>query len=157
MPLIVYSPSLKPFVRSKVGSHIDITPTIAELVAPNAYKYISFGEPLLSNADDTSLNLNTEKMRNESRFALGLNAIANENFIYDDFKIEYFQSKNAKIQGQSVNLQDENAKIQAESVNFQSENLNSNDESLAKTAFEQLKRARALSWWIISNGYIIKN
>ena len=43
VPLIVYSPILKPFVLSNVGSHIDITPTIVGLVAPNAYKYISFG------------------------------------------------------------------------------------------------------------------
>ena len=85
-----------------------------------------------------------------------MNAVANENFIYDGFKIEYFQGKNAEIQGQGVNLQDENAKIQGENVNFQSENANSNDESLAKVAFEQLKRARALSWWVIRNGYIVK-
>ena len=144
VPLIVYSPSLQPIIRSKIGSHIDITPTIAELVAPNAYKYISFGEPLLSNAEKNglSLNLGFDKNASQSRFALGLNAVANENFVYDGFKIEYFQGKNAKIQGKNVNLQSESA--------------NSNDESLAKAAFDQLKRARALSWWVIRNGYIVK-
>ena len=183
VPLIIYAPNLKPKVLSNVGSHIDITPTIVELVAPNAYKYISFGEPLLSN-DEKSLDKNAfiinksfyENNVAKNRFALGFNAVANEDFIYDGHKIEYFknaefQSEKTKIQGESAEFKSQKAKIQAEkaefksqkakiqsqSVNFQSKTANSNDESLAKAMFKQLKRARAISWWIINRGYIIKD
>ena len=119
VPLIIYAPNLKPKVLSNVGSHIDITPTIVELVAPNAYKYASFGSPLLSN---------DSKKPFAPHNALGYNAVANERFLYDGFKIEYFKDKKPQ----------------------------SDDENLAKALFENLKRAKALSWWIFKNGYIIK-
>ena len=120
VPLIIYSPILKPKVLANVGSHIDITPTITELVAPNAYKYASFGTPLLSN---------DYKKAFEKRNALGYKLVANERFLYDGFKIEYFKDKKPQ----------------------------NDDESLAKSLFENLKRAKALSWWIFKNGYIIKD
>ena len=120
IPLIIYSPILKPKVLANVGSHIDITPTITELVAPNAYKYASFGTPLLSN---------DYKKAFEKRNALGYKLVANERFLYDGFKIEYFKDKKPQ----------------------------NDDESLAKSLFENLKRAKALSWWIFKNGYIIKD
>ena len=119
IPLIIYAPNLKPKVLSNVGSHIDITPTIVELVAPNGYKYASFGSPLLSN---------DSKKAFAPHNALGYNAVANERFLYDGFKIEYFKDKKPQ----------------------------NNDEKLAKNLFENLKRAKALSWWIFKNGYIIK-
>ena len=119
IPLIIYSPILKPKVLANVGSHIDITPTITELVAPNAYKYASFGAPLLSN---------DYKKAFEKRNALGYKLVANERFLYDGFKIEYFKDKKPQ----------------------------NDDESLAKSLFENLKRAKALSWWIFKNGYIVK-
>lgn len=181
VPLIVYSPILKPFVLSKIGSHIDITPTIVELVAPNAYKYISFGEPLLSNDEKKGLLLNLnhplsnadknafiinksfyENNVAKNRFALGFNAVANEDFIYDGHKIEYFknaeiQGENAEFKSESAEFKNEKAKIQGKSVNFQSKTANSNDENLAKAMFKQFQRAKALSWWIINKGYIIKD
>ena len=129
VPLIIYAPNLKPKVLSNVGSHIDITPTIVEIVAPNAYKYASFGSPLLSNDSKKAFMPHN---------ALGYNAVANERFLYDGFKIEYFKDKK---------LQNDDEKL--------AKNLN-DDEKLAKSLFENLKRAKALSWWIFKNGYIIK-
>lgn len=120
VPLIIYSPILKPKVLANIGSHIDITPTITELVAPNAYKYASFGAPLLSN---------DSKKSPLPHSVLGYNAVANERFVYDSHKIEYFKDKKPQ----------------------------NDDESLAKSLFENLKRAKALSWWIFKNGYIIKD
>lgn len=116
VPLIIYAPNLKPKVLSFVGAHIDIVPTITELVAPNHYKYASFGSPLLSNDHKKDFkNLN----------ALGYNAIANERFIYDGHQIEYFKGQK-------------------------------DDERLATNLFDDLQRAKALSWWIFNKGYIIK-
>ena len=120
VPLIIYSPILKPKVLANIGSHIDITATITELVAPNAYKYASFGAPLLSN---------DSKKSPLPHSVLGYNAVANERFVYDSHKIEYFKDKKPQ----------------------------DDDESLAKNLFENLKRAKALSWWIFKNGYIIKD
>lgn len=82
VPFIVYSPTLKPKIIANIGSHIDITPTIIELVAPNGYEYPSFGKPLLRNGNDSSTN----------RTALGFNAVANDKFIYDGYLVEYFDN-----------------------------------------------------------------
>lgn len=119
VPLIIYAPILQPKVLSSVGAHIDIVPTITELVAPNAYKYASFGSPLLSNDGKKALSPHP---------ALGYNAVANERLIYDSYEIQYFKGQNAQ----------------------------NDDENLAQALFDKLKRAKALSWWIFKNGYIIK-
>lgn len=50
VPLIIYAPSLEPKQISCIGAHIDIAPTIMELIAPKDYTYVSFGRPLFSNA-----------------------------------------------------------------------------------------------------------
>ncbi|WP_104695701.1 LTA synthase family protein [Helicobacter salomonis] len=50
VPLILYAPSLEPKQVRCIGAHIDIAPTIMELVAPKGYTYASFGKPLFSNA-----------------------------------------------------------------------------------------------------------
>lgn len=81
VPLIIYAPKLNPVFISGVGSHIDITPTLVELIAPNGYKYVSFGAPLLSNK---------MMLREEKNDALGLNVVATDRFIYDGYKVEYF-------------------------------------------------------------------
>ena len=49
VPLILYAPTLKPKKISQVGSHLDIAPTIIELVAPKGFQFVSFGKPLFSN------------------------------------------------------------------------------------------------------------
>ena len=64
----------------------------------------------------------------ESPFALGFNAIATENFIYDGFGVEYF-----------------------------GDFKNADDKAKADALFMQLKRAKALSWWIYKNGYVFPN
>lgn len=129
VPLIVYAPSLNFIPRAKIGSHIDITPTIIELVAPSGFKYASFGQSLLSgNAKNLPSLADGASGWVESPFALGFGAIATENFIYDGFNRMYF-----------------------------SDTKGADDESLADALFMQLKRAKALSWWIYKNGYVIPN
>ncbi|WP_185908608.1 LTA synthase family protein [Campylobacter troglodytis] len=221
VPLIIYSPILRPFVLSKIGSHIDISPTIVGLVASNSYKYLSFGEPLLSNdetkeplltlnkalpssksgknssplplnADKNALVINKSFYENngiKNRFALGFNAVANEDFIYDGQTIEYFdkvkiqgsatefKSQKAKIQvgtefqnatvqnfkdkelefepSKNASLKNEDAKVQNNNIEFKEQGTK--DEVLARAMFDQLQRARALSWWIINKGYVIKD
>lgn len=119
VPLIIYSSNLKPKTLSKIGSHIDITATITELVAKNGYKYASFGSPLLSNDENKSF---------QSRNVFGYYSVANERFIYDNQEIEYFKGQNAQ----------------------------ENDKNLASRLYDDLNRAKALSWWIFNKGYIVK-
>lgn len=118
VPLIVYAPKLQPMIISNVGSHIDITPTIVELVAPDGYEYMSFGKPLLGNKaiayDDRD-------------YALGFFGVANDRFVFDGHKIEYFNNGLER----------------------------SNDKELSHDLFMNLNRAKAFSWWILSNGYSI--
>lgn len=120
IPLIVYAPNLNPKPLSNVGSHIDIAPTIIELVAPNGYKYASFGDTMLQNK---------ATIGREHNEAFGFGVIANQRFIYDGYKLEYM--------GDGVER--------------------NGDKTEANDIFDNLKRAKALSWWIINNGYIIPN
>lgn len=83
IPLIVYSPVLDLKKNSNVGSHIDITPTIVQLTAPNGYVYHSFGTPLVGN-EDIALG--------EKDCALGYFAVATNRFIYKDGHLEYFRN-----------------------------------------------------------------
>lgn len=171
VPLIVYAPALRFETLQNVGSHIDITPTIINLVAPHKFQYHSFGKPMLKNVSKNApkniaknIAKNASKNALESQdfhkadsknaldsakispkvqnlakisqdftrenaldsTALGFVAVANDRFIYDGFKIEYFSDTKAP-----------------------------NDENLAFLSFMQLKRAKALSWWILKNGYKI--
>lgn len=120
IPFIVYAPRLNPKALSNVGSHIDITPTIIELVAPNGYKYPSFGNAMLQNKATIGRDYNE---------AFGFSVIANERYIYDGYKLEYM--------GDGVER--------------------NGDKDEANEIFTNLKRAKALSWWIINNGYTIPN
>lgn len=82
VPLIFYSPALEIKKIANIGSHIDITPSILQLVAPNEYVYHSFGTPLVSN-DNVALS--------EKNSALGYSIIATDRFVYGkDGHIEYF-------------------------------------------------------------------
>lgn len=84
VPLIVYSPVLDLKKNFNVGSHIDITPTIVQLTAPNGYIYHSFGTPLVGN-DGIALG--------EKECALGYFAVATNRFIYNkDGHLEYFRN-----------------------------------------------------------------
>ncbi|WP_394908678.1 LTA synthase family protein [uncultured Helicobacter sp.] len=82
VPFILYAPNLQPMIISNVGSHIDIIPTILELIAPNGFKYMSFGTPLLSNKKSF--------YQTDAHQAFGNNVVANDRFIYDGKHMEYF-------------------------------------------------------------------
>ncbi|CAM3287567.1 LTA synthase family protein [Helicobacter labetoulli] len=121
IPLIIYSPTLEIKKLANIGSHIDITPSIVELIAPNGYTYHSFGTPLASN-ENMALS--------EKNSALGYFAIATDRFIANkDGEIEYFNEGTAQY----------------------------NDKELAKSLYKRLEQATALSWWILKNGYEVKN
>lgn len=48
VPMLIYSPSLKIYPTSNVGSQLDIAPTLLNLSTPKGFVYYSFGEPLFS-------------------------------------------------------------------------------------------------------------
>ncbi|GAA7422095.1 LTA synthase family protein [Helicobacter pylori] len=75
VPLILYAPTLKPEKISQVGSHLDIAPTIVELVAPKGFQFVSFGKPLFSN--------NTTNLPSHPDYALGYEAIATKDYFYN--------------------------------------------------------------------------
>ncbi|WP_241993708.1 sulfatase-like hydrolase/transferase [Helicobacter sp. MIT 05-5293] len=121
IPLIVYSPALDLKKRNNIGSHIDITPTIVEIVAPDGYAYPSFGRPLVSNEVIALV---------EKNVALGYFTIATDRFMYDkNGKLEYFKDGIAR----------------------------NNDEELASSLYKRLQQATALSWWILTHGYEVKD
>lgn len=117
IPFILYAPSLDFSTVYESGSHIDIVPSIVNLVAKDGFKYSSFGKAMLSTDKTSSL-------QNRDRI-LGYLASANDRFITDSSSIEYFKDK----QKQEKDLE------------------------LAKDLMKDLKRAKALSWWIFYNGY----
>lgn len=64
---------------------------------------------------------------NEKEFAFGDGVVANERFIYDGDKIYYMHKELAQ----------------------------NKDAYLASSFFQKLSLARALSWWILKNGYVV--
>ena len=51
VPFIMYGKSIKDSVYSNPGSHIDIFPTLIEMVAPKGFNYFSFGSSLLDEKE----------------------------------------------------------------------------------------------------------
>ncbi|MCB0445353.1 MAG: LTA synthase family protein [Gelidibacter sp.] len=52
VPLIIYGSGIQPSKNYTPGSHIDILPTLLELVAPKGFDYYSFGNSLLEKDKD---------------------------------------------------------------------------------------------------------
>lgn len=52
VPLIIYGPNIQPNKNYTPGSHIDLLPTLIEMVAPKDFEYYSFGNSLLSGNKD---------------------------------------------------------------------------------------------------------
>jgi len=48
VPFIMYGKNIKPTINNTPGSHIDIAPTLIEMVAPKGFEYYSFGKSLLT-------------------------------------------------------------------------------------------------------------
>ena len=51
VPFIIYGSSIKDSTYNTPGSHIDIFPTIVELISPKGFNYYSFGESLFNIKD----------------------------------------------------------------------------------------------------------
>lgn len=94
IPLIIYSPMLDIKKLSNVGSHIDITPSIIELIAPHNYTYHSFGKPLVSNDVIVSIRQNV---------AYGYFSVATDRFFYNkDGEIAYFNENTKRIDDKEI-------------------------------------------------------
>ena len=48
VPFIIYGSSIKDSIYNTPGSHIDIFPTLVEMIAPKGFNYYSFGESLFN-------------------------------------------------------------------------------------------------------------
>ncbi|GAA9103265.1 LTA synthase family protein [Helicobacter pylori] len=95
VPLILFAPTLKPEKISQVGSHLDIAPTIVELVAPKGFQFASFGKPLFSN--------NTTNPPSHPNYALGYEAIATKDYFYNPSLGLRYLNKNHKEQKDEQN------------------------------------------------------
>ncbi|WP_104698042.1 MULTISPECIES: LTA synthase family protein [unclassified Helicobacter] len=74
VPCIIYSPVLNPYKTTTIGSHLDIAPTIIELVGKKGFQYPSFGAPLASNNPNFKIH---------NKLALGYFVIGDKNMIYE--------------------------------------------------------------------------
>ncbi len=110
VPLILFAPTLKPEKISQVGSHLDIAPTIVELIAPKGFQFVSFGKPLFSN--------NTTNPPSHPNYALGYEAIATKDYFYNPSLGLRYLNKNRKEQ-----KDEQNNKIKASEFYQQLESL----------------------------------
>lgn len=77
VPFILYGSDVKPQINSTPGSHIDIIPTLVEMIAPENFKYYSFGNSLF--------------FKSNNKLGIGYLKIISRN------ELQYF-SKNSDIQ-----------------------------------------------------------
>ncbi|MCJ7800938.1 MAG: LTA synthase family protein, partial [Candidatus Marinimicrobia bacterium] len=82
VPFILYGSDVNPQINNTPGSHIDIIPTLVEMIAPDNFKYYSFGNSLSFNP--------------ENKLGIGYNKIISKN------ELQYF-SKNSDIQNYNFN------------------------------------------------------
>ena len=82
VPFIIYGSDVKTQVNTTPGSHVDIIPTLVEMIAPKNYNYYSFGTSLLFNP--------------ENKLGVGYHKIISKN------ELQYF-SKNSGIQDFNFN------------------------------------------------------
>ncbi len=81
VPFILYGPDVNPQINSTPGSHIDIIPTLVEMIAPKNFKYYSFGNSLFFNS--------------ENKLGIGYLKIISKN------ELQYF-SRNSDIQTYNI-------------------------------------------------------
>ena len=85
VPFIIYGYGVKSQINKTPGSHVDIIPTLVEMIAPKNYKYYSFGNSLLFNY--------------ENKLGIGYHKIISKN------ELQYF-SKNSGIQSFNLNTEE---------------------------------------------------
>lgn len=172
IPLIIYSPVLKPRKLAKVGSHIDIAPTIVELVAPKNHAYHSFGRPLFTNDRELA------KKKVAHKFGVGLVATSGESArgvaLQNDAQNAAGAGSAAKNEAAQNAPQNAAAReerdvalgyfgVATERFFFDKNGAfdyfgerREGDELLAKNLYKRLNEARALSWWILMKGYEVE-
>jgi len=84
VPFIIYGSDVKTQINTTPGSHVDIIPTLVEMIAPKNYKYYSFGNSLFFNS--------------ENKLGIGYHKIISKN------ELQYF-SKNSGIQSFNLNTE----------------------------------------------------
>ncbi len=131
VPLILYAPTLKPKKISQVGSHLDIAPTIIELIAPKGFQFVSFGKPLFSN--------NTTNPPSHPNYALGYEAIATKDYFYNpSLGLRYLN---------------ESPKEPKDKQNDKKQN----DKTEASKFYQQLESLKALSFYLLYHGANLKD
>lgn len=56
VPFIMYGKGIEPSINTTVGSHIDIMPTLIEMIAPRGFEYYSFGNSLLHKKENLAIS-----------------------------------------------------------------------------------------------------
>ncbi|MCH7574453.1 MAG: sulfatase-like hydrolase/transferase [Candidatus Marinimicrobia bacterium] len=77
VPFILYGPRIVPALAARnplPGSHLDIIPTLVELIAPAGFEYYTFGKPL-------SVLIPNGPLSGPATFGLGYKTVVTENFI----------------------------------------------------------------------------
>ncbi|WP_235852451.1 LTA synthase family protein [Helicobacter vulpis] len=134
VPLIVYAPSLEPKRIRCIGAHIDIAPTIMELIAPKGYAYASFGNPLFSNANIPSSCVHDH--------ALGFDVVGAKGVDGVDFVYGGGGAKGLRYVREHQWIKHP---------------PNPQDLELAKALMEKEKIANGLSWYYLFKGPILKS
>ena len=169
VPFIVYAPSLALEVRANVGAHIDITPTIVEIVAPKGFGYHSFGKPLVGRSNSVLgmqfCTKNAESSKNNS----SLRDSAKQNRGNPPCK-NITESQNGLPRRFCESAHNDDSFLDSafgfgaiatnnfifDGFNIESFNKKKGDKALASEYFKHLQRVRALSWWILQKGWVIE-
>lgn len=96
VPFILYGKDIEPAHNKTPGSHIDIAPTLIEMIAPKGYKYYSFGESLFTP---------------DKKYGIGFRKVIDRDSLY-------FAPKDAKVD--IINLSDFEEK-QTDEFKYQNE------------------------------------
>lgn len=86
IPLIIYGKGVSEYkLKYTAGSHKDIVPTIVTMIAPKGYKFHSFGQSLITDNKNETID--------KERIAIGAQSIANGRYIFNGADIEYFDNE----------------------------------------------------------------
>lgn len=86
VPFILYNSEIKPEINHRPGSHIDILPTLIELVAPKDFEYYSFGTSLFDSKEE-NLGIGFETIISNSAIEL----------LSEDGTVQSFDLKSNKL------------------------------------------------------------
>jgi len=86
VPFILYGKGITPKVNSSPGSHIDIAPTLIEMIAPKDFNYYSFGNSLLLKGKQ-KIGIAYSKVITNNRLLKFNHAANNQVFKFKDLEV----------------------------------------------------------------------